>query len=499
MAYEHFWEQYVQHMRDMRGVEEAIALMHWDMRTIGVRKGSAWRAESIGILTAHHMTLATSEQLGAWIEELRTAPIAVWQRASVARMAHRYERLRAIPLEEYKAFVIACAEAETMWERGKSEGDFTLFRPYLERIVAFARAFAKQWGAGAAHPYDAWLADDDPNMTVARLDPLFGALRAELVPFMQDIAHAQQRGQSLPRVPISMQRTAQEQLLALIGFDASAGRIDESAHPFMTAINPCDVRVTTRYSEDDCTSALFSTLHEGGHALYEQRIAPMFHGTNVCTGASLAMHESQARLWENVIGRSPAFWNAHFRTLQSWMPPLRDTSIGHFVSAINSVQPSPIRTEADELTYNVHIMIRYELEKQLMSGALDVAQLPQAWNEAYARDLGIVPRDEAHGVFQDVHWAGGAFGYFPSYTLGNLIAAHIWETMCEAGLGTQLHDIPKIVHWLTEHVYTHGATMHTDAFLDRVCNDTLDTAPFMRYVKDKYEGLMHVGQTPRIQ
>ncbi|GIQ62906.1 hypothetical protein PACILC2_14740 [Paenibacillus cisolokensis] len=286
-------------------------------------------------------------------------------------------------------------------------------------------------------------------------------------------------------------------ILKEMGYDFSAGRLDESVHPFAIGLSPGDVRITTRYLPDDVTSALFGTIHEGGHALYEQNIDPELAGTPLCTGTSMGIHESQSRFWENVIGRSRPFWERYYGELQRRFPGQLDVPVEDFYRAINVVRPSLIRIEADELTYNLHIIIRYEMEKQIFNEGLKAADLPEAWNAKYREYLGVAPDNDAEGVLQDVHWSGGSFGYFPSYSLGNMYAAQIADTM-ERELNGMWElvgrgELLPIKEWLTERIYRHGKLLEPSEIIERVTGKPLDPDYLVQYLRRKYSDIYRLG------
>jgi carboxypeptidase Taq len=329
-------------------------------------------------------------------------------------------------------------------------------------------------------------------MTVAKIDVMFGALRERLVPLVSAIQKSTPKDLSfmIRSIPLHQQRSFNAYILQEMGFDFKAGRIDESMHPFATGLNPGDVRVTTRYLENDLKFSLFSTMHEGGHALYEQNISMELLGTNLCTGTSMGIHESQSRLWENMIGRSRSFWERYYKELQRFIPSFSDVSLDDFYLGINEVKSSYIRTEADELTYNLHIMIRYELEKALFNGNLKVSNLPEAWNELYKEYLGIVPPDDTHGVLQDVHWSDGGFGYFPSYSLGNMYAAQMMDAMKQA-LPSYENDVRSghweaINSWLCEKIYRHGRVLTPSEVIHNVSGKELDPSFLTVYLEEKF-------------
>jgi carboxypeptidase Taq len=336
-------------------------------------------------------------------------------------------------------------------------------------------------------------------MTVDALDRLFGRLRERLVPLVQAISESAQ-----PDIAFLDQTFAKEKqqsfglfILEQMGFDFAAGRLDETVHPFATGLNLGDVRITTRYLKRDVVSALFGIIHEGGHALYEQNISPDLAGTPLCTGTSMGIHESQSRFWENVIGRSRPFWSRYFADLQRTFPgQFNGVAPESFYRAINRVEPSLIRIEADELTYNLHIMIRYELEKALFNGSLQVADLPAAWNEKYSEYLGVRPEQDSVGVLQDVHWSGGSFGYFPSYSLGNMYAAQFAHTM-QRELPEMEADVAAgrllpIKQWLSDKIYRFGKLRDPGELVREITGEPLNPDYLVDYLEVKYKDIYRI-------
>lgn len=491
-------EQFSAWMRKMKHYEEALGVLYWDMRTGAPRKGLEMRAEAVGTLSSELFALGTSDELGEMLEKL-TEPAAFAsltrvQQRSVEECKKEYDRSKKIPPELYREYVVLTSKAEAVWEDAKPAGDFAAFRPYLEKIVDFQKQFVELWGY-QDNKYDTLLDAYEPGMTVAKLDAVFSSLREKLVPLAARIAEAPQPDVSFlkRKVPVDKQKAFSEFILREIGYDFAAGRLDTTSHPFATGLNPGDVRVTTRYLEDDVGYSLFSTIHEGGHALYEQNISPELAGTNLCDGTSMGIHESQSRLWENMIGRSLPFWERYYEDFKRITGQFDDVPLEKFYRAVNEVKPSLIRTEADELTYNLHIMIRYELEKDLVNDRLRTADLPEAWNAMYKEYLGIEPPNHTLGVLQDVHWSGGGFGYFPSYSLGNMYAAQMMDAMRRA-LPTLDEDLragrfESAREWLKEKIYRHGKLLTPAEVIRGTAGADLDPTYLTTYLTEKFTEL----------
>lgn len=493
-------ERFMNRLREIKGYEEALAVLYWDLRTGAPRKGIGQRSQVIGMLSTESFKLTTSEEMGQWLEQLsqpeQQSALSAIEKRCVEVMRRKYERSTKIPMDMYKEYVTLASESESIWEEAKDANHFAKFQPYLERIVSFNQQFVELWGY-EENRYDALLDDYEPGMTVRKLDELFGALRERLVPLVAAVKESGINPNSdflKQHFNKQKQRAFSEHILKQIGYDFAAGRLDESVHPFATGLNPGDVRITTNFKPNDLAFALFGTIHECGHALYEQNIAPALIGTPLSDGASMGIHESQSRFWEIIVGSSLPFWKRYMGDLHHYFPgQLEQIDAEAFYRAINKAQPSFIRIEADELTYNLHILIRYEIEKLLINEQIKVADLPQIWNAKYKEYLGVEPRNDAEGVLQDVHWSDGSFGYFPSYSLGNMYAAQFantlrrelpqFDSLIEQG------DFTPIKDWLTEHIYQHGLLLTPAEIVQGVTGESLNGAYLMDYLETKYSSL----------
>jgi carboxypeptidase Taq len=457
-------------------------LLAWDQRTMMPPQGAPARAQQVATLERISHDLGTDEQLGAWLAAIEADGAGLDEiDADLVRLARRdYDRSRRVPTELATELARAGAEGQDAWQAARAGDDFAAFVPALRRNVELARELGRHLDPDGA-PYDALLGLYDYGLTSERVGATFARLADEL-PAIIDAALQRPVVEPLA-VPLAAQQAAVEQVLARVGVSPDGWRVDVSAHPFPSWAGPRDTRLTTRY-EDGQLESVLAALHEFGHGLYERQIDPALARTNLGAGTSMAVHESQSKLWENHVGRHPAF-----------APVIAaELTAGGFVieprplhAALVQVRRSLIRTSADEVTYPLHIVLRYELESALIDGRLDVAELPAAWNDGMRRLIGIEPPDDAHGVLQDVHWSAGAFGYFPSYALGCLIAAQLWEQL-EADLGPQdaalgRGDVEAIRAWLAEHVHRHGRRLDTEPLLERATGRGLDSEPFLRHVR----------------
>lgn len=455
-------------------------LAEWDQLVMMPSQAVAGRAEQLGTLARLAHERATGEQIGVWLQEMQGAALGELD-ADIVRIARRdYERARKIPDDLAVELARASAEGQEAWQQARANDDFQSFVPALRRNVELARSQGQCVAAPGQRPYDALLFDYDYGLASADLRPLFSALTEALPPLMEQAGvHSPARPMA---VPAQAQRAAVESILARVGVEPSSWRVDVSAHPFTTWTGRRDTRITTRYSDGDVES-LLSSLHEYGHALYERQIDPALERTNLGTGTSMSVHESQSKLWENHVARSPAF--AEVLAAELGAAGFR-VGAQDLHATLVRVQPSLIRVSADPLTYPLHIVLRFELEHALIEGDLAVDDLPGAWRDAVKRLLGLEVPSDAQGCLQDIHWGAGSFGYFPSYALGCLIAAQLWEAM-EAQIGPRADDLRRgevgeIQRWLAEHVHRFGRRLDTIPLVEHATGSGLSVQPFLRYV-----------------
>ena len=386
----------------------------------------------------------------------------------------------------YKEFSKTTSTALHAWSQAKESSDFSLFAPHLAKIVALCKKKAELL-TYQDHPYDALLDLYEPGMTVKKLSPLFSALKTSLLSLLQDIRLPCPK--PLPSFfDPEEQMKLGKQLLKLLGFSQRSCRIDLSSHPFCLGIHPKDTRITSRIFPDQVISHILSTLHESGHALYNMQLPQELYGTPLCEPASYGIDESQSRLWETFIGRSLSFWSFFYPNLQQSFPQLALYSLQDFYHSIHTVTPSCIRVEADEVTYSLHIILRFEIEKALFEG-LSVQEIPSLWNQKMKELLGIIPSQDKEGCLQDIHWAMGAFGYFPSYALGNLFAAQLFETLKKAfPLEKQISqgNFQEIRNWLNTHIHQHGKLYLPDELIEQVTHTPLQPTAYIQYLQDKY-------------
>ena len=481
---------------ELTNLTNILALLQWDQEVMMPTGGAAGRAAQFSALSTIVHRKICDPDLGKLLHELAGGldEVSDGDRALVRVLKREYDKNTKLPEKFVADFARLTSETLPVWVKARKHNDFNQFLPLLEKVIAMCRQKAGFLGY-VHHPYDALLDLYEEGLTTNDLDALFGSLHTEL---SQLLPHKISQGQALPKTLANIQSMRpqdqvafSERLLAEIGYDFNRGRQDISAHPFTTSLGHNDRRVTNRFRPDSL-EFIFSALHEGGHALYEQNISAEHTDTPLDEGVSLGIHESQSRLWENIIGRSRLFWDKYYPVLQEFLPQqFKDVAQKDFVHYINRVHPGMIRVEADEVSYNLHVFIRFELEKGLIEGTVTASDLPPLWNEKYENYLGVKVDSDANGVLQDIHWAHGSFGYFPTYTIGNLAAAQIWHSYClydtDYRQTLQQGNLAKIRQWLTENIYCHGAVYPPAELMQRVCGEALNARYFVEYLKNKPE------------
>ncbi|MRX70937.1 carboxypeptidase M32 [Bacillus lacus] len=491
-------KKFYDYLATIQGYNEAINLMYWDLRTGAPKKGVESRSQAIGTLSAAVFDLKTSDEMKHLLDELSadSADLSQVTVKAVEEARKDYDQFKKIPAAQYKEYVILQSQAESIWEEAKEASDFSLFAPYLKKLVTFNKEFLEYWGY-EGNKYNTLLDFYEPGMTVEVLDRVFGELRESIVPLVASIGSSSNQPETdflFRHFPKEKQAAFNTYILENLGYDFSAGRLDETVHPFAISLNSGDVRITTKYDEQDFRTAVFGTIHECGHAVYEQNISKKLTGTNLCDGTSMGIHESQSLFFENFIARNKGFWKKNYSKLQEISPEqFRDIELDDYYFAINESKPSLIRIEADELTYPLHIMIRYEIEKGLFNDEIEVEDLPEIWNKKYEEYLGITPPNDAKGVLQDVHWSGGSFGYFPSYALGYMYAAQLKQAMLKDLQNfdelIEQGNISPVKEWLTEKVHTYGKLKKPLDIIKDATGEELKASYLIDYLNEKYSRL----------
>ena len=498
------YDDLLTHLREAAVLESCAAVLGWDERTQLPPKGTGFRGEQQALLARLSHQRRTDPKVGDWLSTIESSDLAKdadSESAAVARELRRdYDKASKLPTSLVEALSLAATAGERAWEHAREDADYAQFRPHLEKMVGLKRQEAACLGTGEGD-YDALLDAYEPGETAGNLRRVFGDLRPRLVDLVNRIVEG---GKSAPvdvinrRFPMRQQEAFGREAAARFGYDFAGGRLDRTVHPFATGIGPGDARITTRYDEDYFNDAFFSIAHEAGHGMYEQGLPKDEHfGSPLSESVSLGIHESQSRLWENLVGRSRSYWTFAYPAAQkAFAPALDGVSADQFHFAVNGIRPSLIRVEADEATYNLHIMLRFELEQALLSGDLAPADLPGAWNEKYKDYLGLTPPDDREGCLQDVHWSFGAIGYFPTYALGNLYASQFFER-AEKDLGGldamfERGEFGPLLDWLRTNIHQHGRRYTASELVQKITGEPLSAEPLMRHLTSKANELYGV-------
>jgi carboxypeptidase Taq len=483
-------------MAELSDLSNTAELLEWDQQTMMPARGAGGRAEALATLRRVSHSRFVSAETGRLLEAAEAALDGVSADSDAAALVRvtrrRWEKARRVPTELAADQARAASLGQEAWVKARAESDFASFAPYLEHNLELARRYVDCFDEFDS-PYDALLDDYEPGFKAAEVARLFAELKSELVPLIATLASRSDRvdaGWLHDRVAVEDQRALVAAVVGKMGFDPSGWRLDTAVHPFATSFGSRDVRITTRWDETYFPMALFGAMHECGHGLYEAGIADSLQRTPLGHGESLGLHESQSRMWENMVGRGRPFSEVLAPLIaERFGGPLAALKPDTLYRAVNRVQPSFIRVEADEATYGLHIVLRFELEQELIEGRLTVSELPEAWNARFKAYLGLDVPDDAHGVLQDVHWSMGAIGYFPTYALGNLIAGQLWERAHQdvSDLDDQLRagELQGLREWLREHVHRHGAKFSMPQLLERVVGSEIAVGPFMAYLKRK--------------
>lgn len=492
-------------LRELREAEllsSVTGVLAWDQETMLPPNGVGLRSEQIAVLSglAHDKrTQPRIEELLVECESNKELVVDPVVAANLREIRRDFDRLAKLPSSLVREIAQTTTMAQQAWRDARARSDFESFAPWLSRVFDLSRSKAECYGASSAREhYDLLMAEYEPGARSEDLQRVFSGLRARLAPLIREIS--QSGVQSINRfphirIPVAQQQAFNARVAERIGFDFSSGRLDTSTHPFCQGIGPGDTRLTTRYSESNFPDALSSTLHEAGHGLYEQGLPKHEHfGQPLSEATSLGIHESQSRLWENLVGRSRAFWEwALPQAQQAFGSALEDVSLDEVYAAMNRVEPNLIRVDSDEATYNLHIMLRFDVERALLSGDLAITDLPGVWNERMRDDLGLAVPDDRRGVLQDIHWSMAAIGYFPTYTLGNLYAAQFWEALRRdvPDLDGQIAggSFGELLGWLRDRIHRHGRRFPAPQLCERVTGAALGPEPFLRYLEGKLRPL----------
>lgn len=500
------YQELVGRLKETSLLGSCVNVLGWDEQTYLPTQGAEHRSNQLGLLAGMIHDRATHPRVGELLGELGqrndlgepdSAPVV-----NVREARRYYDRATKLPKTLVEELSRVTSLGQQAWVKARKASDFAQFRPWLEKIVELKRQEARCIGFDGGVPYDALLDEYEPGMKVGDVQAVFTPLREALVKLVAAIAGAAKKPDVMilhRRFPVEAQRTFATDVAKRIGFDFEAGRLDVTAHPFCNGIGPGDCRLTTRYNENHFPEAFFGVLHEAGHGMYEQGLDRGAYGTPMGDSASLGIHESQSRMWENFVGRGRPFWSHFYPQAQAHFPDALGTvSLSDFYGAINDVRPSFIRVEADEVTYNLHIMLRFELEQPLISGDLNPADVPTVWTETFTRYFGIIPPDDRRGCLQDVHWSGGMLGYFPTYALGNMYAAQLYNAADRdlGGLDDQFAkgEFQPLKEWLNKNIHHKGKQYRPQRLVEMVTGEKLSPQPLIDHLWRKFGPLYGVGR-----
>ena len=486
------YQRLVDRYEEMATLSSCAALLSWDQETYMPTQSVTYRAKQRAYLSKQTHALQTATEVTRWLDQCGPCDQDSIEEANVRWWRHTHARATKLPIALVGDYEEATSLAVDAWQEARKRDDFSVFQPHLQTIVDHNRRRADLWGYEQS-PYDALLEEFECGVRAQQLLALFDRLRPELVAIVEEaVAQSNDRPAKslLGEYPVAAQQAFNREVCEAFGFDYAAGRIDTTAHPFCSRVAPNDTRLTTRYDEADFTSSLFGVLHETGHGLYEQGLCQDSFALPQGTAVSLGIHESQSRLWENQVGRSADFWNhwlpiaaKHFPSLNSWVPE-------DMTRAVNQAALTFIRIEADEVTYDLHIMLRFEIEKQLIEGSLQVQDVPEQWRALFKELTGLHIRKESEGCLQDIHWSIGAFGYFPTYSLGNLNAAQLYEAALasNASLSSELSQghYSALLTWLNQNVHLHGCRYLPNALMEKATGATTDPKAYLEHLRARY-------------
>ncbi len=491
------FETFKEIQKQMKAYQLVLGIASWDSNTEAPKDAFPYRSEMLSIISGEHFSLMTSEKYKKTINSLmeQLDDLNNQQQREIKKAKKSLDKIDKIPKSEYVEYSRLVNMAQRVWEEAKEKDDFEKFKPYLEKIIKYQKKMVR-YREDTDNPYNVLLDDFEEGMTMEKYDAFFDKVKTELVPFVQEILAAKGEENDAfihKKYPKDKQKMFVEYLLDVFDYNLDRGLLKESVHPFTWNTHSKDVRLTVRYMENFVFSSIFAAIHELGHAIYEQQVDEMFDMTNLKSGASMGIHESQSRFYENVIGRSYEFWSVHYTKLKNTFPDqLKNVSLDDFHRGINRVEESFIRVEADELTYPLHILIRYEIERAIFNDDVSVDDLPELWNKKMKEYLNIDVDKPSNGILQDVHWSGGAFGYFPTYALGSAYAAQIYYTIKEELDFEELIEqdkIKKINEWLKEKIHCFGSSLTPEEIIKKVTGEPFNPDYYIRYLKEKYTDL----------
>lgn len=490
-------EKLKNHLRRISKFENALSLLHWDLETYMPRNASEKRAEIIGEIAGYTFKEFTSDKTFELLLKAENEAQTTEDKALIRVTKKEFEKSKKIPPELFIEFQIESSKAQNAWQLAKKEDDFNFFKPHLEKIVNLSKEIAEHLGY-EENRYDALLDNYEPGLNTKDLLNMLPSLRNFLINLLEKIENSTKPKKDIliGKFDVKKQKILSEFILKKLNFDFNSGRLDLSEHPFTITISHNDVRITTKFDEKDIRKGIFGTIHECGHALYEMGIPENLRGLPIGDGASMGIHESQSRFWENIIGRSYNFWKYFYPKLTEIFPHFSNISLEEFWRSINTVEKSLVRVEADEVTYNLHIMLRFEIEEGLINDKIKISDLPEMWNQKMKEYLGITPKSYKEGVLQDIHWALGSFGYFPSYMLGNLYAAQIYYSLLKdlEKIDEKIEngEFIEILNWLREKIHSKGKIYEPQELISQISGEKLNPNYFIDYLNLKYKKIYNL-------
>jgi carboxypeptidase Taq len=497
------YQSLLEKVHEIYDIRKAARVLTWDRATVMPKGGDEDRIQQITTLYRLSHTMFTSEEMGELIEEAAIELNGVQYESTEASLIrflrHDYSQSRRLPGDFVTRHTTINSQAEAAWKKAREDDDFSYFQPWLEKIVTISQEMAELYGY-AVEPYDALLNQFEPGAKTADVRRIFTAAKDDLLPLYRAIGRRRLAvTDDFLHQPydLAKQQSFARYIAEAVGYDFNRGHLATAVHPFSTSLSRNDVRITIRYYENFLSPSIFATLHEAGHAMYVQNVHPALTRTPLAKETSAGLDESQSRLIENMVGRSRGFWQVHLPKLKEYFPDqLKNVSLEQFYRAINKVQPGFIRVEADELTYNMHVILRFEIEQDLLSGRLPVSEVPRAWNQKMKDFLGIVPKTNRNGCLQDIHWAMVGFGYFPTYTLGNFYAAQFFETALQnnpsIAKALETGDTSSLLAWLQENIQQHGRKLTPAEVVIKATQKPLRHEPFVRYATKKYSEIYNL-------
>ena len=493
------YNDYKTHVKKIADVNLSAAVLHWDQEVNMPSMGAAFRAQQLATLSEISHGFSVDADYGKLLEELDVnRNLLKDERRNIELSLKAFRKSQKYTAEFVKNQSISISEAFQAWNKAKKENDFSIFQPKLEKLVKLKREECELIGY-SEHPYDALIDQYEPDTKTSDIEKVFEDVKEKLVPFVKKLMNQKQNEDTFMYQDFDQKKQWDFgiDLLKQMGYNFEAGRQDLSSHPFSIHFSPHDVRVTTRIDKDNLNEMIWSCIHEGGHALYEQGLLKENYGLPLGNAISLGIHESQSRLWENNVGRCLPYWEANYKLLQSYFPnQLKNINVSEFYQAMNVVKPSLIRTNADELTYHLHILIRFEIEKALIEGSVEVKDLPQIWNEKYKEHLNIEVFSDREGVLQDIHWSHGSFGYFPTYSLGSFYATQFYQQAKKEIVYLESFiskgNMQPLLDWLRTNIHCHGKKYSAQDLCEKVTGEKLNFDYFLSYVRKKYQSLYNL-------